>query len=224
MGLTFRKGIKLGPVRVNLSGSGIGYSVGVKGLRVVKTAKGRTYMNAQHGPVRFQQTIPTKQASAAKGPWAPSKYINLDGGEEFWLDMEGEENEGAQVAIAAAVEKAGDAGAKEPIIEIALAFFPGSGIVGIVDNDKAVGVLPESDPRFKALAAALVTADAAGTCLALVFDENGKLGLKLNLDREALASDSVPDRKPPTIPAGLVVGGVLSVFAGVLKGLFGRRR
>ena len=42
MGLKFRKSIKMGPVRVNLSSSGIGYSVGTKGARISKSAKGKT--------------------------------------------------------------------------------------------------------------------------------------------------------------------------------------
>ena len=40
MGLRFRKSIKVGPARINLSKSGVGYSVGTKGFRVTKTAKG----------------------------------------------------------------------------------------------------------------------------------------------------------------------------------------
>lgn len=42
MGFRFRKSIKAGPIRVNLSKSGIGYSVGGKGLRVTKKAGGGT--------------------------------------------------------------------------------------------------------------------------------------------------------------------------------------
>lgn len=41
MGLRIRKSINLGPVRINLSKSGIGYSIGVKGFRHTKTATGR---------------------------------------------------------------------------------------------------------------------------------------------------------------------------------------
>lgn len=41
MGTRFRKSINLGPFRINLSKSGIGYSYGVKGLRYTKTANGR---------------------------------------------------------------------------------------------------------------------------------------------------------------------------------------
>ena len=40
MGVRFRKSIKAGPVRVNLSKSGVGYSVGGKGFRVTKKANG----------------------------------------------------------------------------------------------------------------------------------------------------------------------------------------
>ena len=43
MGLRFRKSIKLpGGFRINLSKSGVGFSWGVKGARVTRTAKGRT--------------------------------------------------------------------------------------------------------------------------------------------------------------------------------------
>lgn len=41
MGLRYRKSINLGPLRLNLSKSGVGYSYGVKGYRVTHTANGR---------------------------------------------------------------------------------------------------------------------------------------------------------------------------------------
>ena len=40
MGVRFRKSIKAGPLRVNFSKSGVGYSVGGKGFRVTKKASG----------------------------------------------------------------------------------------------------------------------------------------------------------------------------------------
>lgn len=40
MGYRFKKSIKAGPVRVNFSKSGVGYSVGRKGFRVTKKANG----------------------------------------------------------------------------------------------------------------------------------------------------------------------------------------
>ena len=41
MGLRYRKSINLGPLRLNLSKSGVGYSYGVKGYRVTHTANGK---------------------------------------------------------------------------------------------------------------------------------------------------------------------------------------
>lgn len=46
MGLRVRKSFKVGGVRVNLSKSGIGYSIGTKGYRITKTANGRTRKTA----------------------------------------------------------------------------------------------------------------------------------------------------------------------------------
>jgi hypothetical protein len=43
MGWSYRKSVNLGPFRVNLSKSGIGYSVGAKDFRVGVNAKGRRY-------------------------------------------------------------------------------------------------------------------------------------------------------------------------------------
>lgn len=43
MGLRFRKSINLpGGFRINLSKSGVGFSWGVKGARITRTAKGKT--------------------------------------------------------------------------------------------------------------------------------------------------------------------------------------
>ena len=47
MGLRFRKSINLGGgFRINLSKSGVGYSWGVKGYRVTKTASGNNFFNS----------------------------------------------------------------------------------------------------------------------------------------------------------------------------------
>ena len=43
MGLIFRKSINIGPIRVNLSRSGVGYSVGAGGFRTGVRANGRRY-------------------------------------------------------------------------------------------------------------------------------------------------------------------------------------
>ena len=41
MGFQFRKSINIGPLRINFSKSGVGFSLGVKGFRVTRTAKGK---------------------------------------------------------------------------------------------------------------------------------------------------------------------------------------
>ena len=43
MGWNFRKSVGLGPFRVNVSKSGVGYSLGGRGFRVGTNAKGRRY-------------------------------------------------------------------------------------------------------------------------------------------------------------------------------------
>ena len=42
MGLRFRKSINIGPLRINFSKSGVGFSLGVKGFRIGRSAKGKT--------------------------------------------------------------------------------------------------------------------------------------------------------------------------------------
>jgi hypothetical protein len=46
MGWSFRRSARFGPLRLNLSKSGIGYSVGFRGFRIGKDAKGRNYSQA----------------------------------------------------------------------------------------------------------------------------------------------------------------------------------
>lgn len=43
MGWNLRRSVNLGPLRINLSKAGVGYSVGARGLRVGKDARGRAY-------------------------------------------------------------------------------------------------------------------------------------------------------------------------------------
>ncbi|HEU5123049.1 MAG TPA: DUF4236 domain-containing protein [Verrucomicrobiae bacterium] len=43
MGFYYRKSVSLGPFRVNLSKSGIGYSVGGRGFRTGVSSRGRRY-------------------------------------------------------------------------------------------------------------------------------------------------------------------------------------
>ena len=66
MGLRFRKSINLGPVRVNLSKSGVGYSVGVKGARVTKKATGGTRTTLSVPGTGISHVTETSAASQPK--------------------------------------------------------------------------------------------------------------------------------------------------------------
>ncbi len=58
MGLQFRKTIKLGPVHVNLSKSGVGFSIGRKGARIGMQANGlqRTTFSIPGTGIRYVKT------------------------------------------------------------------------------------------------------------------------------------------------------------------------
>ncbi|MDX2118858.1 MAG: DUF4236 domain-containing protein [Planctomycetota bacterium] len=45
MGFYYRKSVSLGPFRVNMSKSGVGYSVGGRGFRTGISARGKRYTN-----------------------------------------------------------------------------------------------------------------------------------------------------------------------------------
>lgn len=68
MGFRFRKSIKAGPVRVNLSKSGIGFSAGVKGAKITKPAKGkaRTTVGIPGTGLSYSKTVGGKKKTAAK--------------------------------------------------------------------------------------------------------------------------------------------------------------
>jgi hypothetical protein len=57
MGLYFRKSIKLGPLRINFSKSGIGFSIGIPGFRIVKPAKGKLYFQTGKKGLYYRKTI-----------------------------------------------------------------------------------------------------------------------------------------------------------------------
>lgn len=72
MGLRFRKSIKVGKFgRINLSGSGIGGSIGVNGARVGVSSRGRKYVRGGRHGVYFDETIGTTE-----------KKVNL-----FWVAL-----------------------------------------------------------------------------------------------------------------------------------------
>jgi hypothetical protein len=59
MGYYIRKSVRLGPVRLNLSKSGIGASFGVRGLRYGVRPDGRAYVHAGRYGLYYRQTLGT---------------------------------------------------------------------------------------------------------------------------------------------------------------------
>ncbi|MBC8737030.1 DUF4236 domain-containing protein [Paraburkholderia sp. UCT31] len=65
MGLSYRKSIKAGPFRFNLSGSGVGVSVGVPGFRVGTGPRGN-YVSLSAGGFRYRASLPSAAAPRAR--------------------------------------------------------------------------------------------------------------------------------------------------------------
>lgn len=57
MGWSFRKAVRLGPFRLNLSKRGVGVSTGVPGLRVGVDSSGRTYASGGRGGFYFREYL-----------------------------------------------------------------------------------------------------------------------------------------------------------------------
>jgi len=63
MGFYLKKSIKLGPLRFNISNSGIGVSTGAKGLRAGVDSRGRTYVSGGKGILRYKKFLNTKNGA-----------------------------------------------------------------------------------------------------------------------------------------------------------------
>jgi hypothetical protein len=73
MGFYLRKSVKVGPLRFNLSKSGVGVSAGVKGFRVGAGPRGNYVHMVRHG-IYYRATLPSGAPSASPGstPVAPT--------------------------------------------------------------------------------------------------------------------------------------------------------
>lgn len=67
MAWRFRKSIKLGPLRLNLSKYGVGTSIGVRGFRIGTDAKGRSYTAASIPGTGLYSRTYSSQGRAAGG-------------------------------------------------------------------------------------------------------------------------------------------------------------
>ncbi|MBX0332974.1 DUF4236 domain-containing protein [Pontibacter sp. HSC-14F20] len=65
MAFFFRKSFNIGPIRINLSKSGVGFSIGVPGARIGKTASGKTYVSsgAPGTGIGYRKYLGTKKSS-----------------------------------------------------------------------------------------------------------------------------------------------------------------
>lgn len=63
-----RKSLKLGPLRLNLSKSGLGLSAGIKGLRAGIDAKGRKYVAGGRGGLYFRTYVKPGEQEAPTSP------------------------------------------------------------------------------------------------------------------------------------------------------------
>lgn len=61
MGLFVRKGIRLGPLRLNISKSGVGVSAGVRGARVGITSQGKKYLAGGVGGLYVRESIGSRK-------------------------------------------------------------------------------------------------------------------------------------------------------------------
>ena len=76
-----RKAFSLGPLRFNLSKSGLGLSAGVKGLRVGVNAKGKSYLQAGRGGLYYRQSLEdTVKETPESGLWNWLKRVVGRGG------------------------------------------------------------------------------------------------------------------------------------------------
>jgi hypothetical protein len=81
MGWNWRRSLRFGPLKINLSKSGVGYSVGIRGARLGTDAKGRKYQSLNlPGTGIYRRDYASSQTSTANqssGRWlaAPRIYF-----------------------------------------------------------------------------------------------------------------------------------------------------
>jgi Protein of unknown function (DUF4236) len=74
MGFYIRKGIRVGPLRFNLSNSGVGISTGIKGFRISSGPRGN-YVNIGRGGLYYRAAIPSPKSRPAPEVVEP-KYVD----------------------------------------------------------------------------------------------------------------------------------------------------
>jgi hypothetical protein len=123
MGFYIRKAFKIGPFRLNLSKSGLGMSVGVKGFRVGSGPRGN-YVHMGVGGLYYRQSIPSRSSEDVEAK--PSR------GNKSYHDLFGEYNS----IESSDVSKFTDISAEHIVDEInsnrrKLSFWPISALLGV---------------------------------------------------------------------------------------------
>jgi hypothetical protein len=89
MGWSYRKSFKAGPMRINLSKSGLGTSVGVKGARIGIDARGRSYSHVSIPGTGIQSRRYGSSEKRTKPGRKPSRIpLTLDDGREIMIPYE----------------------------------------------------------------------------------------------------------------------------------------
>lgn len=78
-----RKGLNFGPIRVNLSKSGLGFSAGVTGARLGINSQGRTYLHGGRHGLYYRKNLGSLQKD---GTTLQGTYRNLTETEEIFTD------------------------------------------------------------------------------------------------------------------------------------------
>ena len=78
MGWSFRRSIRIGPLRFNLSKSGIGASAGIPGLSAGKDAKGRNYSQVSiPGTGIYRRDYYKTKPTVTPAPTSPSPTLTV---------------------------------------------------------------------------------------------------------------------------------------------------
>ena len=77
MGIFFRKSVRVGPFRFNLSGAGVGVSVGIPGLRIGTGPRGN-YISAGRGGIYYRAALPSSRTRSYLRPPGQPSPLSLD--------------------------------------------------------------------------------------------------------------------------------------------------
>jgi hypothetical protein len=82
MGFYLRKGFNFGPIRINLSKSGLGFSAGVTGARIGINSKGQTYVHGGRHGLYYRKTL-SGGSSSGSSSFSGRTYTPYDQDEDF---------------------------------------------------------------------------------------------------------------------------------------------